>query len=105
MTFHVRNGAAVLLECQANTTNKISKVVWSRNGINLGDSDSISLKDHYGLPSGSLLVRDVSLAVGKDLVYECQVILTQPSGERLRNFTLSLQSEGTLTCECMWSAL
>lgn len=94
VTHRVHNGATVLLECLANTTNIVPKVSWYLNGSFIGNADSIALSNHYGLSSGSLLVREISLSQGKDLMYECEVVLAQPSDNKLRRFNLSLLKKG-----------
>ena len=84
------NGSSAILECHPNTTEPVVPwPSWLRNNTYL---DLTSTKNHYLLPDGSLLVRNLSFPPGsEEWQYKC--ILSLPT-ERTRDFVLSL-NQGT----------
>ena len=93
----VTNGSSAILECHPNTTEPvIPRPSWLRNNTYL---DLTSTKNHYLLPDGSLLVRDLSFPPGSgEWQYKC--IISLPT-ERTRDFVLSLnQGTSTETIQC-----
>ena len=84
------NGSSAILECHPNTTEPVvPRPSWLRNNTYL---DLTSTKNHYLLPDGSLLVRNLSFPPGsEEWQYKC--ILSLPT-ERTRDFVLSL-NQGT----------